>query len=279
VIVQIYEVQSAAEAAAVAACGVDHVGVLVGFGAFPREVAPAMAQAIFAARPSGTTYIALSLSADPAEIDRIVVEARPDIIHIGAAPELIGPEAVATLKARHPGVRVMRSIPVVDGAAVAIAQAYQGIADFLLLDSHEPGDRQIGALGRTHDWTISRRIVETVPVPSILAGGLGPENVAAAIRAVRPAGVDSKTRTDLPDGSGKDLDKVRAFAAPQWGASAAAVRGDRDRGAHRFRGAIGSTRASVCFGPCWEFLRHPGRSRRPCNLLLKAGFRSIVERR
>jgi len=52
-----------------------------------------------------------------------------------------------------------------------------------------------------------------VPVPSILAGGLGPENVAAAIRAVRPAGVDSKTRTDLPDGSGKDLDKVRAFAA------------------------------------------------------------------
>ena len=91
-IVQIYEVQSAAEAAAVAACGVDHVGVLVGFGAFPREVAPAMAQAIFAARPSGTTYIALSLSADPDEIDRIVVEARPDIIHIGAAPDQSDPK-------------------------------------------------------------------------------------------------------------------------------------------------------------------------------------------
>jgi len=213
VIVQIYEVQSAAEAAALAACGVGHVGVLVGFGAFPREVAPVTARGIFVACPSGTTHVALSLSADPTEIERIIVEARPDIIHIGAAPELIGPKAVARLKARHPGVRVMRSVPVVDDAAVAIAQAYQGIADFLLLDSHEPGDRQIGALGRTHDWTISRRIVETVPVPAILAGGLGPENVAAAIRAVRPAGVDSKTRTDLPDGSGKDLDKVRAFAA------------------------------------------------------------------
>jgi phosphoribosylanthranilate isomerase len=51
-------------------------------------------------------------------------------------------------------------------------------------------------------------------VPVILAGGLGPDNVAAAIRAVRPAGVDSKTRTDRDDGShAKDLDRVRRFRA------------------------------------------------------------------
>jgi phosphoribosylanthranilate isomerase len=110
-------------------------------------------------------------------------------------------------------VALMRSIPVVDGGAIAIAVSYDGIADFLLLDSHEPGDKQIGALGRTHDWTISRRIVESVSVPVILAGGLGPENVAAAIHAVQPAGVDSKTRTDLADGSVKDIDAVRAFVA------------------------------------------------------------------
>ena len=47
----------------------------------------------------------------------------------------------------------------------------------------------------------------------MLAGGLGPENVAAAIAAVRPAGVDSKTKTDRLDGSGKDLEKVEAFVA------------------------------------------------------------------
>ena len=63
----------------------------------------------------------------------------------------------------------------------------------------------------THDWNISRRIVEAVTVPVILAGGLGPDNVAAAIRAVRPAGVDSKTKTDRAGSHAKDLDRVRRF--------------------------------------------------------------------
>jgi len=87
------------------------------------------------------------------------------------------------------------------------------VADFLLLDSYDPGTQQFGALGRVHDWSLSRRIVDDVGIPVILAGGLGPENVAAAIAAVRPAGVDSKTRTDRLDGSGKDLAKVQAFVA------------------------------------------------------------------
>ena len=47
---------------------------------------------------------------------------------------------------------------------------------------------QVGALGRTHDWTISRRVVAYVRVPVIVAGGLGADNVAAAIAAVRTAG-------------------------------------------------------------------------------------------
>ena len=212
-IVQIYEVRTAAEAAALAACGVDHIGVLVGFGAFPREIAPQAGRAICAACPTRTMRVALSLSADPAEIDRVVAQTAPDIIHIGAAPELLPPEAAAAIKARHRGVRLMRSIPVVDEGAIAIARSYEGIADFLLLDSHDPGDKQVGALGRTHDWTISRRIVDSVGVPAILAGGLGPDNVAAAIAAVNPAGVDSKTRTDRADGSAKDTDAVRVFVA------------------------------------------------------------------
>ena len=219
-IVQIYEVRSPAEAAAMAACGVDHIGVLIGFGAFPRETAPQAARTIFGACPAGTTRVALSLSADPDEIDRVVAQTAPDIIHVGAAPELLLPEVAAAIKTRHPGVRLMRSIPVVDDGAIAIARSYEGIADFLLLDSHDPGDKQVGALGRTHDWTISRRIVDSVGVPAILAGGLGPDNVAAAIAAVNPAGVDSKTRTDRADGSAKDIDAVRSFVAAANAATA-----------------------------------------------------------
>src|SRR5438874_3441364 len=93
------------------------------------------------------------------------------------------------------------------------------IADFLLLDSHRESDRQIDALGITHDWTISRRIVKAVKTPVILAGGLGADNVADAIRAVRPAGVDSKTKTDRDGSHRKDLDRVRRFQEAAWAAT------------------------------------------------------------
>ena len=212
-IVQIYEVAEIEEAVALAALGVDHVGVLVGGGGFPRELAPAAARAIFAALPASTRRIALTLSADPDEITSAIDGARPDIMHLGAAIELLAVDQVRALQLRHPGLPIMRSIPVVGPESVALAKDYEGVADFLLLDSHTPGDRQIGAVGRTHDWTISRRIVETVAVPAILAGGLGPDNVGDAIRAVRPFGVDSKTRTDRADGAGKDRAKVAAFVA------------------------------------------------------------------
>ena len=66
--------------------------------------------------------------------------------------------------------------------------------------------------GVTHSWEIDRKIVESVRIPFIIAGGLGPDNVIDAIRAVQPAGVDSKTKTDKDDGSHtKDLQKVRRF--------------------------------------------------------------------
>lgn len=161
--------------------------------------------------PPGARRVALSLSAKPAEIARIAKETRPDIIQIGAAVELFSLRDTPMLKAAFPNLQVMRSIPIVDEASIECAKDYQSVADFLLLDSHEPGDRQIGGLGRTHDWSISRRIVDEVGVRVILAGGLDADNVAAAIAAVRPAGVDSKPKTDRSDGNGKNLDKVCRF--------------------------------------------------------------------
>jgi phosphoribosylanthranilate isomerase len=105
----------------------------------------------------------------------------------------------------------MRSVPVLGPESLEIARAYEGIADFLLLDSYRARDRQIGALGVTHDWSISRQIVANVHMPVILAGGLGPDNVAEAIRVVGPAGVDSKTKTDRDGTHNKDLQKVQLF--------------------------------------------------------------------
>jgi len=162
---------------------------------------------------------ALFLTSDISLIEEWARKLQPAIVHLGAAPELLGPGDAASLKRKLPGMLLMRSIPVVDEASITIAHRYEGIADFLLLDSHRETDRQIGALGVIHDWTISRRIVEAVKTPVILAGGLGPENVEDAIRAVRPAGVDSKTKTDQDGSHQKDLDRVRRFEKAAWAAT------------------------------------------------------------
>jgi phosphoribosylanthranilate isomerase len=136
---------------------------------------------------------------------------KPAIVHLGASPELLGPAEVVMIKAALPGSLIMRSVAVCGEESVQIAKSYEDIADYLLLDSHRPSDKQIGAVGVPHDWNISQRIVELVGTPVILAGGLGPDNVAQAISIVRPAGVDSKTKTDREGSHTKDLELVRRF--------------------------------------------------------------------
>ena len=211
-IVQIYEVTTPAEARALSAMGVDHIGVLVGDGSFPREQTIEAAREIFAALPAKSKASALSLSQDVDLVVRLTAALRPDILHLGAAPQHFSPAELRTLKAEFPKVSLMRSIPVVDDSSIALARSYDEIADWLLVDSYKPGDRQIGALGVTHSWELDRRVIESVRIPAILAGGLGPGNVKEAIRVAHPAGVDSKTKTDKSDRSDtKDLQKVAAF--------------------------------------------------------------------
>jgi phosphoribosylanthranilate isomerase len=213
-IVQIYEVTTPEEAREVSVMGVDHVGVLVGDGSFPREQTIETARKIFAGIGSGSKSSALSLSNDLNLITQITGALLPDILHLGAGPQHLSPAQLRELKSKFPRVSLMRTIPVVDESSIALARSFDGIADFLLLDSYKSGDRQIGALGVTHSWELDRRIVESVHTAVIIAGGLGAENVPDAICAVRPAGVDSKTKTDKSDGSHtKDLQKVSAFVA------------------------------------------------------------------
>jgi phosphoribosylanthranilate isomerase len=208
---QIYEVSTPAEAAAISAIGVDHIGVLVGDGRFPREQPLPAARQIAAAIGAPAKLSALFLTGDVSFIENAVRLLQAPIVHLGAACNLLPPPQVAELKRRLPPCRVIRSVAVSGEESLAVARSYEGIADMLLLDSYRPQDKQIGALGVTHDWEISRRIVQTVCLPVILAGGLGPDNVAEAIRRVRPAGVDSKTKTDRDGSHAKDLERVRRF--------------------------------------------------------------------
>jgi phosphoribosylanthranilate isomerase len=209
-IVQIYETQDASEAQALEAVGVDHIGVLVGQGRYARELRPPQARRIFHAITRARRVV-LSLADDLEDMSEVVAETMPDILHLSTVPEALGPEAMITLKSRFPALQLMRTIPVIDEQSLSLAQQYDGLVEYLLLDTYQPGETQVGATGAPHDWDLSRRIVRSVRTPVILAGGVGPQNVADAIRTVRPAGVDSKTHTDRGGGPYKDIEKVRAL--------------------------------------------------------------------
>lgn len=104
------------------------------------------------------------------------------------------------LRTMLPGIRLVQVIHVTGDGSVDEALEVAGDVDALLLDSGNPklAVKELGGTGRRHDWSLSRRIVESSPVPVYLAGGLNSSNVREAIDTVRPFGVDvcSGVRTD-----------------------------------------------------------------------------------
>ncbi len=210
-ITQIYETQNFDEAKNLVEVGVDNIGVLVGKGEYPRELNPEQANGILRGVTGQAKKVVLSLSKNLKDIIEIINKTNLDILHLGTAPESLSPDDVQTLKNQFPNLKVMRSIPVRNGGSVELAKQYDGIADYLLLDTQKKGDTQVGATGETHNWSVSKKIVESVTIPVILAGGLGPDNVAEAVSQVRPFGVDSKTKTDKIGSHEKDIEKVREF--------------------------------------------------------------------
>ena len=123
-----------------------------------------------------------------------------------------GPARSCQLRAQLAPTQLMLTAPVQQEEDLVEAARLADLADYLLLDSSDPVTGIVGATGLVHDWNLSARIVASAQCPVILAGGLGPDNVATAIAQVRPAGVDSETRTSSEsDRRRKDLTKVEAF--------------------------------------------------------------------
>jgi phosphoribosylanthranilate isomerase len=87
-------------------------------------------------------------------------------------------------------------------------------ADALLVDAEvrTTQGKMSGGLGVTANWGLARELVEVSPVPVFLAGGLNPQNVADAVRAVKPSGVDVSSGVESSVGV-KDAQQVRDFIA------------------------------------------------------------------
>ena len=108
------------------------------------------------------------------------------------------------LKTLDPNLTVIKSLVIGmhdDKALEAMVSELSPFVDAFITDTLDPKAGHSAPTGKTHDWRVSRRLVELADKPVILAGGLTPENVKRAILEVRPAGVDS--HTGVEDSSGR----------------------------------------------------------------------------
>jgi len=96
------------------------------------------------------------------------------------------------LKEALPGISIVQVIHVTGEESIDEAIKVAENVDGILLDSGNQNltVKKLGGTGKTHNWWVSRKIVEKVKKPVFLAGGLNPENVSEAIRQVQPFGVD-----------------------------------------------------------------------------------------
>lgn len=176
--------------------GADAIG-LVFYGASPRHVTPPQAQAVLAALPPFVTRVGLFVDATVAEVRRVLDTVALDLLqfHGNETPEYCAQFGRSFIK-------VVRMREGVDLAAEAGRYA---AAQGLLLDTYLPGTP--GGTGSAFDWG---RVPQGLAKPIILAGGLTAENVAEAVRQVRPYAVDVSGGVEQAKGI-KSAEKMAAF--------------------------------------------------------------------
>ena len=117
------------------------------------------------------------------------------------------------LKTLASGLQIIKSLVVRQHNMAELEETAQRLApyvDAFITDTFDPTTGATGATGKTHDWSVTRRLIESTSRPVILAGGLTPKNVRTAILEVRPAGVD--VHTGVEDATGrKTRDRVIPF--------------------------------------------------------------------
>ena len=104
---------------------------------------------------------------------------------------IVEPSEIDVIRDALPYLKIVKAVHVMDESAIEMGKRYEPYADALLLDTRTR--EKLGGTGIPHDWNISAAIVANSAIPVILAGGLTPENVGAAIQKVRPYGVDVHT--------------------------------------------------------------------------------------
>lgn len=182
-------IQSLAEARAAVTAGAAALGLVSempsGPGVIPEETIAAIAAAV----PPPVAPFLLTCGQDASSL-----AAQQRRVRVGTLQlcDRLPAGAHEELRSALPGVRLVQVVHVIGPDAVDEAREVAPRVDAVLLDSGNPrlAVKELGGTGRRHDWSLSRRIRETLQVPVFLAGGLTAENVAEAITAVGPFALD-----------------------------------------------------------------------------------------
>jgi phosphoribosylanthranilate isomerase len=203
-------IASALEARTAVECGASAVGLVSEMPSGPGVIPEDLIAEIAARVPPTVATFLLTCKQDA---ESIVKQQRRCRVNTLQLCDRVATDVYTELRARLHGVSIVQVVHVADEESLEEALSVAPQVDALLLDSGNQNlaVKELGGTGRTHDWNVSRRIVEASPVPIFLAGGLRPENVAEAIETVRPFGLDvcSGVRTD----GRLDAEKLKRFFA------------------------------------------------------------------
>ena len=194
--VKICGITRTADAAAAARAGADAIGINF-YPPSPRYLSVERAREIRDALPPFVQTVAIFVNADAAQVSQVIGRVHPAMLqfHGDESPGFCAQFGLPYVKA----CRVKEGV-----AALEYLRPFSGAAAWLF-DSHVP---EYGGVGESFDWSL----VPETDKPVILSGGLSQTNVAAAIRRVKPWGVDVSSGVESAKGI-KDAAKIAAFIA------------------------------------------------------------------
>lgn len=168
-----------------AAEGADLIGVVIDVPASPRTRTLVQARSLFQRAEGRFQRVAVVVGARAPVIRRVLEEAGPDLVQLhGPVPRDLRPEERERLV---PSL----ALPEKGAAGSQLPDLPERSADFPLLHLDTAGGPLPGGTGRRSDWDLASELVRSnAPRRFLLGGGLSPDNVASALREVRPCGID-----------------------------------------------------------------------------------------
>jgi len=208
--IQVAGIIDPAEAEMLINCGVNYLGFPLRLPVNKEDCTEEEAASIIAQTKDRVKSVAITYLNHVNEIIEFCKKLNVEIIQLHGD---ISIDELRKLKTLAPELSIIKSL-VMRGGNIGelenIVSSTQKYVDAFITDTFDPSTGASGATGKTHDWKLSKRLVQLSNKPVILAGGINHLNVYDAMMEVKPAGVDTHTGVEGIDGR-KEFNKVKKF--------------------------------------------------------------------